>query len=432
MNKYCNLRVIAARVVAQVLEKKQSLSILLPSIQASLAQKDAALLQEISFGIMRFLPQLQWLLSRLMKRELRGKRREVHYLLMVGLYQLIYTRIPPYAVLSETVEGAATMKCQHLKQLINAVLRQFQRQKRDLLLEVKNNQDVCHLHPKWLKERFYMAWPMHYEQIMNANNQHPPMWLRVNQQYHNRDSYLSLLTDLGIAAVGHKTLPYAIRLETPYTARILPGFYEGWVSVQDASSQGAVVLLAPKNGEKILDLCAAPGCKTTHILEIAPAAQVVAVDIDIKRVIRIYENLTRLKMQANVVIGDGCKPNTWSSGIVFDRILLDPPCSATGVIRRHPDVKWLRRDSDIAKLAKLQKKILCSAWKLLKPGGVFLYTTCSILPEENCDQIAAFLDSNPNALLQKISKFSEVGLQLFPQPDSGDGFFYAKMIKEQC
>ncbi|BAE75523.1 Ribosomal RNA small subunit methyltransferase B [Sodalis glossinidius str. 'morsitans'] len=429
MKTHYNLRVIAARAVAQVLDQGQSLGALLPPLQAPLSEKDRALLQELCFGIMRVLPQLEWLLRQLMAKPLTGKQRPVHYLLMVGLYQLTYTRIPPHAALAETVEGAVAMKRPQFKGLINGVLRQFQRQQPALLADAER-QDIRHLHPSWLQKRILAAWPAQYAQIIDANNQRPPMWLRVNRLHHSRDAYLALLAGTDIAAVAHSQLPDAIRLEMPCNVGRLPGFDRGWVTVQDASAQGCALLLAPQNSETILDLCAAPGGKTTHILEIAPAARVMAVDVDGQRAARIHDNLQRLGMQAEVVIGDGRTPDAWRSGMLFDRILLDAPCSATGVIRRHPDIKWLRRDGDIAELAELQRQILCAAWRVLKLGGTLLYATCSILPEENRGQIAAFLADHPDALLQETGDAAAPGLQCLPVPTSGDGFFYAKMIKE--
>lgn len=428
MKKHYNLRVVASKTVAKVLDQGQSLVALLASLKTIMSDKDRALLQELCFGIMRVLPQLEYILHRLMEKPLASKQRSVHYLLMVGLYQLIYTRIPPYAALAETVEGAVVLKCPQLKGLINGVLRQFQRQRKALLDEFFQL-EISHLHPPWLHKRIVAAWPTQYAQIIDANNQRPPMWLRVNRQHHSRDAYLALLYEMDIHAVAHPQLPDAIRLETPCNISHLPGFDLGWVTVQDASAQRCALLLDPQNGETILDLCAAPGGKTTHILEIAPTAHVIAVDLEMTRAVRIHENLLRLRMQAEVVIGDGRTPDDWCGNKLFDRILLDAPCSATGVIHRHPDIKWLRRETDITKLANLQRQILYAAWRILKPGSTLLYATCSILPEENSRQISSFIAGHPDAKLQEIGDSATPGLQCLPSPIWGDGFFYAKMIK---
>ena len=256
------------------------------------------------------------------------------------------------------------------------------------------------------------------------------MWLRVNRNHHTRDAWLALLEEAGMSGFTHDAYPDAVRLASPAPVHALPGFEEGWVTVQDASAQGCMTWLEPKNGEQILDLCAAPGGKTTHILEVAPQASVMAVDVDEQRLSRVYDNLKRLGMKAQVKQGDGRKPAEWCGEAQFDRILLDAPCSATGVIRRHPDIKWLRRDRDISELAQLQSDILDAIWPHLKPGGTLVYATCSVLPEENSQQIAAFLKRTPDAALHDTGTPECPGQQNLPGAEEGDGFFYAKLIKE--
>ncbi|AIJ07879.1 MULTISPECIES: 16S rRNA (cytosine(967)-C(5))-methyltransferase RsmB [Edwardsiella] len=423
-----NLRAIAARTLSAVLDQGQSLSSVLPGAAQPLSDKDRALLQELCFGTLRVLPQLEWIVQQLMAKVLTGKQRPLHYLLLVGLYQLIYTRIPPHAALAETVDGAVALKRPQLKGLINGVLRQFQRQQQPLLLQ--SQQHASHwLHPSWLLKRLQQAYPAQWQSIADANNQRPPMWLRVNRRHHARDAYLALLQQAGIDAVPHETFPDALRLQDPQPVSRLPGFEQGWVTVQDASAQHSVDLLDPQDGEQILDLCCAPGGKTTHILEAAPKAHVLAVDVDENRLKRVRENLQRLQQHAEIRCGDGRTPDAWASGRQFDRILLDAPCSATGVIRRHPDIKWLRRDGDIAELAALQREIIDAIWPFLKSGGVMVYATCSILPQENQEQILAFLSRHPDARLSDSGDIQRPGLQFLPQPDAGDGFFYAKLIK---
>ncbi|MEX2944459.1 16S rRNA (cytosine(967)-C(5))-methyltransferase RsmB [Serratia fonticola] len=426
-NNY-NLRSIAAKAIGQVLDQGQSLNTILPALQKNISDKDRGLLQELSFGTLRVLPQLEWCIQQLMAKPMTGKQRPLHYLLMVGLYQLLYTRIPPHAVLAETVEGAVALKRPQLKGLINGVLRQFQRQQEELLARAANNESR-YLHPSWLLKRIKLAYPAQWEQIVDANNQKPPMWLRVNRLHHTREDYLQLIQQAGIAAEPHTEYRDAVRLLAPCPVTDLPGFSEGWVTVQDASAQGCVDLLDPQDGEQILDLCAAPGGKTTHILEAAPKAHVLAVDIDEQRLSRVKENLRRLRQHAEVRQGDGRTPQEWCGDQQFDRILLDAPCSATGVIRRHPDIKWLRRDSDIAELAALQSEILEAIWPRLKPGGVMVYATCSILPQENSEQIAGFLQRHGDAKLVETGDVQSPGKQNLPHPEDGDGFFYAKLIK---
>ena len=429
MKKNTNLRSVAAQTLEKVVEQGQSLSNVLPAAQRLVGEKDAALLQELCFGVLRTLPQLEWIINQLMSRPMKGKQRVFHFLIMVGLYQLMFTRIPAHAALAETVEGAVALKRPQLKGLINGVLRQFQRQQ-DELTQQSTQGDQQYLHPKWLLERLKRSWPEQWQDIANANNQRPPMWLRVNRQHHSRDAWLALLTESGKNAFPHSQHSDALRLESPCAVGQLPGFDQGWVTVQDASAQGCVALLDPQNGEHILDLCAAPGGKTTHILEAAPEARVMAIDVDAQRLARVKENLQRLNMQAEVKLGDGRTPEAWCGQTQFDRILLDAPCSATGVIRRHPDIKWLRRDRDIDELVALQKEILEAIWDHLKPGGTLLYATCSVLPEENHLQISQFLTRHANARLAETGDLTQPGIQVFPQADGGDGFYYAKLIKE--
>ncbi|ENF6042904.1 16S rRNA (cytosine(967)-C(5))-methyltransferase RsmB [Citrobacter amalonaticus] len=429
MNKKLNLRSMAAQAVEQVVEQGHSLSNVLPPLQQKVSDKDKALLQELCFGVLRTLSQLDWLINKLMSRPMTGKQRTVHYLIMVGFYQLLHTRIPPHAALAETVEGAVAIKRPQLKGLINGVLRQFQRQQEVLLAEFASS-DARFLHPGWLLKRLQKAYPTQWEAIIDANNQRPPMWLRVNRIHHTRDNWLALLENAGMKGFTHPDYPNAIRLETAAPVHTLPGFDEGWVTVQDASAQGCVAFLAPQNGEHILDLCAAPGGKTTHILEAAPEANVLAVDVDEQRLSRVYDNLKRLGMKATVKQGDGRFPAQWCGEQQFDRILLDAPCSATGVIRRHPDIKWLRRDRDITELAKLQAEILDAVWPHLKSGGTLVYATCSVLPEENSQQVHAFLQRTTDAMLSETGTPEMPGLQNLPGAEDGDGFFYAKLIKK--
>ncbi|OAT21875.1 ribosomal RNA small subunit methyltransferase B [Buttiauxella gaviniae ATCC 51604] len=428
MKKTLNLRSMAAQTIEQVVEQGQSLSNVLPAMQKKVSDKDRALLQELCFGVLRTLPQLEWLIGKLMSRPMTGKQRTIHYLIMVGFYQLLYTRIPAHAALAETVEGAVAIKKQSLKGLINGVLRQFQRQQEELMAEAAKHESRS-LHPSWLLQRLKKAYPGQWQSIVDANNQRPPMWLRVNRQHHTREEWMALLAENGLEGHAHPQYRDAVRLETPAPVHALPGFEDGWVTVQDASAQGCVDLLDPQDGDAILDLCAAPGGKTTHILEAAPKARVMAVDIDEQRLKRVHENLQRLGMSAEVKSGDGRFPEQWCANQQFDRILLDAPCSATGVIRRHPDIKWLRRDRDIPELAALQKEILEAIWPKLKSGGTLVYATCSILPEENYLQVAAFLAQHPEAKLVETGTPEIPGIQNLPSPEDGDGFFYAKLIK---
>ncbi|BGI50854.1 MAG: 16S rRNA (cytosine(967)-C(5))-methyltransferase RsmB [Arsenophonus endosymbiont of Ceratovacuna japonica] len=425
MNKKYNLRSICAQVISQVIDKKQSLTTVLSKRKENISDKDKSLLQELSFGIFRTLPLLEWFIQQLIIKPLKGNKRIIHNLIIVGIYQLYFTNIPPYAVLSETVNGAIIFKLSRLKNLINGVLRQFQRQKQILSKKANHNKNN-YLHPKWLLKKIQQSYPFQWKDIIYANNQKPPMWLRVNQLYNSTYDYFILLQQSGIESNLTKYSKCAIKLKKPCAIKNLIGFNKGWVTIQDLSSQQCVELLSPKNNEYILDLCAAPGGKTTYILEIAPKANVLAVDINKIRIKYIQDNLNRLKLYAKIIVGDGRKPHEWILNKNFDRILLDVPCSSTGIIRRHPDIKWLRKPKDIIKLIKLQYEILESIWPYLKNNGILVYSTCSILPDENKEQIQKFISNHPDAYL---SNNIESYKQILPSKYGGDGFFYASLIK---
>jgi 16S rRNA (cytosine967-C5)-methyltransferase len=264
--------------------------------------------------------------------------------------------------------------------------------------------------------------------MIEANNQKAPMWLRVNQQHHTREQYLTLLDENDIEYTIHSQANDAIQLTKPTDVENLPGFSQGWISVQDAAAQLAVDYLQPAENELILDCCAAPGGKTAHILEHTQDTEVVALDSDAKRLDRVYDNLDRLQLKADVICGDARFPEEWWHGEQFDRILLDAPCSATGVIRRHPDIKWLRRAADIDALSQLQSEIIDAMWKQLKVGGTMVYATCSVLPQENSEQVSAFLNRTAGAQLQG-SDITSPGRQILPGEENMDGFYYAVLTK---
>ncbi|SPY38364.1 ribosomal RNA small subunit methyltransferase B [Pasteurella canis] len=430
-------RALAAQIILQVLDQGKSLSMLLPEVQHQIKQQDLPLLQEICFGICRVLPRLEHIIKLLVDKQLKGKTRIVHCLLLVGLYQLLYTRIPPHAAVDEVVNATHTLKMDSFRGLINAVLRRFLREKQQVLEQVDKHWQT--LHPEWLVTRLKKAYP-NWRDIIEANNKKPPMWIRINSQKIDTASYRVLLAERGIDTFSTEN-PFALRLAQPTAVNNLPAFEQGHVSVQDLHAQWSAILLAPKNNELILDACAAPGGKTTHILEHAPNAHVVALDIDDSRLKRVHENLARMQQSATVICGDASQPTQWlekinittdKSAVQFDRILLDAPCSATGVIRRHPDIKWLRQESDIEQLVLLQAQILQALWAILKPNGTLLYATCSVLPEENALQIEQFLQENVDAKLEKLpfaSTENTIGFQFIPTENGGDGFYYAKLRK---
>ncbi|MBL4831810.1 MAG: 16S rRNA (cytosine(967)-C(5))-methyltransferase RsmB [Aliivibrio sp.] len=424
-----NVRATAASVIFQVVDQGQSLSNVLPAAQQQIKPRDHALLQEICYGVLRFLPRLESIANELMDKPLKGKQRVFHHLILVGIYQLSFMRIPPHAAVGETVEGTKGLKGPRLRGLINAVLRSYQRDQEALDLKATSHNAGKYGHPSWLLKLLQSAYPDSWQQIVEANNTKAPMWLRVNRQHHTRDEYQQLLNAEEIATETHPTAPDALKLLSPCDVLKLPGFEQGWVSVQDAAAQLSVEYLQPKSGELILDCCAAPGGKTAHILERTPGCQVVAIDCDENRLKRVHENLERLNLQAEIVCGDARYPEQWWSSEKFDRILLDAPCSATGVIRRHPDIKWLRRADDITALTQLQAEIFDAMWLQLKSGGTMVYATCSITPQENRDQVTAFLQRTADATLID-SELANPGHQILPGEQDMDGFYYAVLAKK--
>lgn len=422
------LRACCAECVWKMLDEGKSLSSLLPEYQHRLPVQDLPLLQEIVFGVARTLPRLEKILTLLVEKPLKGKTRIVHCLLLVGLYQLLYTRIPPFAVVDEMVNAVSQLNVPSFRGLVNAVLRRFLREQAHLLTTADKHWHS--LHPDWFINLLKPEYP-NWREIIDANNERPPMWLRVRKGI-CRENYQQALAKIGIEST-KGTHPQSLCLATPCAVQKLVDFEKGAVSVQDLHAQWAGTLLEPKDGEHILDACSAPGGKTTHILELAPNAQVVALDIEANRLKRVQENLTRMGQKAEIICGDARYANQWGKGNapIFDKILLDAPCSATGVIRRHSDIKWLRQEADIAELVALQKEILQTMWDCLKPNGILLYATCSVLPQENRLQIDAFLSQHPDAELLPLpfGDQGKTGQQFLPQNYGGDGFYYAKLRK---
>ncbi|MEZ8826208.1 16S rRNA (cytosine(967)-C(5))-methyltransferase RsmB [Vibrio amylolyticus] len=426
-----NVRAAAANVLFQVVDKGHSLSHALPAAQKTIRPRDHALLQEICYGALRYLPRLETIANELMENPLKGKKRVFHHLILVGIYQLGFMRIPSHAAVGETVEGTSTLRGPSLSGLINAVLRNYLRNQEELdAISVSHNAGKYN-HPSWILKMLQESYPDQWQKIIEANNNKAPMWLRVNRHHHTRDEYLELLKNEDIEFTLHPEAADAIKLASPCDVMKLPGFEKGWVSVQDAAAQLSVDYLTPQEGELILDCCAAPGGKTAHILEHTNETEVVAIDADVKRLDRVYDNLDRLQLKADVICGDARYPEEWWQGEQFDRILLDAPCSATGVIRRHPDIKWLRRATDIDALAELQSEIMDAMWKQLKPGGTMVYATCSVHPKENSLQVSAFLERTSNVELLG-SEPSAPGRQILPGEEDMDGFYYAVLKKSNA
>jgi 16S rRNA (cytosine967-C5)-methyltransferase len=422
-------RALAALALAGVVQG-QSLGGQLARAEAQVKPRDRALLRELCYGSLRWHPQLAALLATLLTKALKKKDEDLRQLLIVGAYQLLYTRIPDHAALAATVEATRALGKGWASGLVNGVLRTLQREAGKRLPQLSPAAQVAH--PDWLWQRLRADWPAQAESIFAANNAHPPMCLRVNARHGDRDTYLQELTAAGMAATTCTRAASGLRLAEPADVAVLPGFAEGRVSVQDESAQLAAALLAPMPGQRVLDACCAPGGKTGHILESQPdLAELWALDSDALRLQRVADNLQRLQLSANLLAGDAADPSAWWDGRPFDRILLDAPCSGTGVIRRHPDIKLLRTPADIRQLADLQGRLLRALWPLLPVGGVLVYATCSVLPAENSDVVAAFLRDTPDATEWPIDADwglpQPVGRQLLPAVDDCDGFYYARL-----
>jgi 16S rRNA (cytosine967-C5)-methyltransferase len=429
-----NPRLAAAKALAAVLNGKASLNSSLPTQLDKVEDRDRGFTQDLAFGTARWQPRLSALAAKLLQKPFKAADADVEALLLVGLYQLLYTRVPAHAAIGETVGCADKLKKPWAKALLNAVLRRAQREGEALLAELEHDPVVRTAHPRWLQKSLKALWPEQWEAICAANNAHPPMILRVNRRHHSRDAYLQLLTNAGIDATPCVYSTDGIVLEAAADVRSLPGFAEGWISVQDEAAQLAADLLDLAPGQRVLDACCAPGGKTCHILEVEKdLAGVVAVDLEAKRLVRVRENLARLGLSAELIAADGRDTATWWDGKPFQRILLDAPCSATGVIRRHPDIKLTRQPDDIAALAVLQGELLDAMWPTLEVGGILLYATCSTLPTENTEVIEAFLARTSGARELDLATAAGIkqphGRQLLAQEGGHDGFYYAKLIK---
>lgn len=438
-------RAAAARIVAQVVFGGRSLdksySQIVNSLSHPPSEADRGLIQELAYGTVRWWISLESTTSTLLDQPLKRKNRDLAALIALGLYQLIHTNIPHHAAVSATVGAAPLVGKQWARGLVNALLRRFIKERPSLETEERSLY-VETAHPKWLLSSLKHSWPHHWREIIDANNTRPHLTLRVNTQKTSREEYLYALSSASIQAVPLADCPSAIQLLSRHAVTTLPGFTDGLVSVQDSAAQLASLALSVKPGMRVLDACAAPGGKTTHLLELCPELdELVALDIDPLRAGRISENLKRVGSNAKIIIGDGLKRDNWWDGRPFDRILVDAPCSGTGVIARHPDIRHLRRPSDIDQLATKQKMLLNALWPLLGKNGYMLYTTCSILPEENTLQIESFLKEHSDATFllphsgsilseQPLGLAQPFGYQRLQGVHHSDGFFYAGLAKQ--
>jgi len=429
-SRQTSVRCAAVQILQQLDTANGSLTTLLPEAQRRIPDDDRALLSELCFGVARWSVKLSALAALLMEKPLRRKDRDVHWLIQLGLYQLEYMRIAEHAALNTTVAVAVELHKPWARGLVNGVLRQYLRQREQL--DDQLDAEARLAFPAWLTQSISADWPEHWQEHLSRSNERPPMVLRVNQRKHSSTAYTEKLHDAGILATPSVVTPSALVLDQPVAVAQLPDFSTGAVSVQDAAAQWAAKLLNPSPGERLLDACAAPGGKTGHLLEYCDETRVTAVH----RLERVRENLDRLNMQprVDVVCADVAQPDAWWDGEFYDAVLLDAPCSGTGVIRRHPDIKLLRRAEDVDELVALQCRMLNALWTVVRPGGRLLYATCSVLKAENQDQISRFLAQHQDASLGSMSPIPQaldtgVGQQLLRGDHDADGFFYALLVR---
>ena len=435
-----SLRVAAARTVHSVLTAKASLDGLLPAEQRAYPDaRDRALLQTLVYGTLRWHERLNSILNAMLERPMRRADAQVATLLEVGLFQLIHLRIPPHATVHATVEAVRALRKPRAVGLVNALLRRATRELAALEELADRTEPGRFAHPQWLIDRLKEDWPDDWKAILEANTQPPPMWIRVNVARQSTSAYQRRLSEaIGLESEPSPYADAALRLQSPVPVQQLPGFAEGEVSVQDAAAQLAAGLLDVEPGMRVLDACAAPGGKGCHILERQPAlAELVAVDRSASRLGLMDDNLQRLGLSAVVVNADATEPSSWWDGRMFDRVLLDAPCSATGVIRRHPDIKSRRGAGQIAEAVRRQGLLLERVWPLLAPGGKLLYSTCSMLRQENEQQLKDFLGRPAGAHATPLDlpaawrvDAAGGGWQILPGQAGMDGFFYACLSKD--
>lgn len=431
------VRAVAAEVIDAVTGSGRSLNEAIAEYETRLSPADRSLLRMLCFGCLRFHWSLQNRVDQLLDRPLKKRDRIVRALIAVGLFQLTETRIPDHAAVSQTVEAARLLRRPKHAGLLNAVLRRYMREQETL--DEPSIQEAQYNHPAWLIDALKHDWPDDWREIVAANNDRAPMWLRVNRQRSSRGDYRRRLAGDGIASIEHPGIDDALCLATPMAVGELPGFLDGDVSVQDAAAQIAAPWLLSGARGRILDACSAPGGKSAHLKELGgDAIDLTCLDIDPERTLRVTETFDRLGLHATILAGDASKPEAWWNRSAFDGILLDAPCSASGVIRRHPDIKLLRRASDIDALNELQAAILMACWAMLAPGGRLLYATCSVLTAENDGIIATFLDGRadarendmlPNYNIRDVMHRTASGYQVLPGTAGLDGFYYSCLEK---
>ena len=428
-----NIRALAAEVVGDILNHHGSLKACLPEALDRCPANERPLLTQLCYGVMRDYHTLNVIAAQLFNRPIKPRDYDIRALVLIGLYQLRELRIPEHAILNETVEATYQLDKEWARKLVNAVLRRYTRERDSLDACIEKSEPATYKHPDWMIQKLKGNWPDHWQSILEGNNHQGPLTLRINTALVSRETYLAQLAEAGLEAEATEHSPQGIRLAQSTLIPELPGYNEGWFSVQDEAAQLAGQLLpVPENG-RVLDACAAPGGKLTHLLELHPTADVTAIELEPRRMAKVEENLERLGLNAGLIVGDASSSDWWDQRL-FDAILVDAPCSAVGVIRRNPDIKYLRKNEDIGQLANTQLAVLNNLWGMLAPGGTLVYATCSVFTQENERLIARFLkQDNIDAEHQSIDAAwgleRDYGRQLFPQTQSHDGFYYAVLKK---
>ncbi|MEC9375617.1 MAG: 16S rRNA (cytosine(967)-C(5))-methyltransferase RsmB [Pseudomonadota bacterium] len=430
-------RVAAARAVDFVLKEKGNLDKAFVYINIK-DHPDRSMIKDLTYGALRTHERNLWLLTQLTDKPLRKRDSIINALLSISLFALTETRQPEHAILNTSVEATKYLRSDHLCGLVNAVLRRFLSERNKLMQALQGVESAYWQHPSWWLRIFQKDWPQHWEKIASGGNEKPPMWLRVNKKITSRKKWLDELPEEVNTFSLPKWLDHAVCLTKPLIAEDLPGFQLGAVSVQDAGAQFAANLLDVKPGMRVLDACAAPGGKTCHILETTPdLLELVSIDVSANRLEKVNQNIQRLNLSATLIHGDLMNPQDWWDGEFFDRILLDLPCSSSGVIRRHPDIRYLKRYEDIDYLADQQLRMLKSAWQLLNPSGLLLYSTCSVFRRENEAVVNSFLGEHSDACIvslkdrpiSQIALSADPGVQLLPGVATTDGFYYALIMR---
>ncbi len=426
-NRAGSARTAAAALLGEVLQQRSSLTEVAEPFPA-LEARDRAFARHLVYGVLRWLSALEWLAARLLDRPLRSRDRDIHFLVLMGLLQLWQDEAAPHAVVHATAGAARQLGKDWAVGLVNALLRRFQREHGALLGELQGLEERF-AHPQWLLAALREDWPEDWQAIAAANNRQAPLWLRVNRRRTGRRDYLLKLEAAGLTGHLPETCADAVRVDPAVPVSRLPGFDDGLVSVQDSAAQLAADLLAPAGKERILDACAAPGGKSCHLLERAPGLSLTALDRNPARVGLIRENLQRLGLNCELAAADATDTAAWWDGTPFRKILLDAPCSATGVIRRHPEIKWLRDPEQVESALGRQRALLDRLWPLLDAGGILVYATCSVLKRENSEQIHGFLARHDDAECIGPGPDGRSGRQILPGEAGMDGFYYAVLRK---